>query len=137
MTNWVKLDRNLSESVESPFVVLSLSNDSGQSDRVRFFECFSSIFGCLRDGLPSSVCAYLKRTRLGIASTGCNNVHKSLIPVLSRRVCGFYVYIVPSAEPSCRIFVKLPLNALVFCFLVFRFWSRKGFADFFFLSSSF
>lgn len=135
LTNWVKLDRNLSESVESPFLVLSLSNDSGQSDHVRFFECFSSIFGCLRDGLPSSVCAYLSRTRLGIASTGCNNVHESLIPVLSRRVCGFYVYIVPSAAASsCRIFVKLPLNALVFLVFGFSFLVEERFCRLFFSS---
>lgn len=95
---------------------------------------FSSVFRLFsgayeRNFLPA--CALICHELVSVASTGCNNVHESLIPVLSRRVCGFYVYIVPSAaESSCRIFVKLPLNALVF--LVFRFWSRKGFADYFF-----
>lgn len=78
-------------------VFLSLSSDSGQSDRIRYsFLGGISIYFRVTTRWTFPGCALICQN-VSVASIGRNNVDESPINVLSRRVCGFYVYIVPAA----------------------------------------
>lgn len=102
-----------------------------------FFECFHLFSVAYElDFFPG--CALICQN-VSVASTGCNNVHGSLIPVLSRRVCGFYVYIVSSATGVECLLAALS-SATLECsrFVLFFFVSGRGkVLPVFFLASSF